>query len=321
MNFMQPKKHTFLHSPLGIALLASLCNLLWGSAIPFINLGYRSFAVGSDDTAAQILFAGLRFMLAGILTIIIRSLMLRRPALPRAGGARRVGILALTQTILQYILFYVGLAHTEPVKSSIIQGLNSFISILVACYLFRTEKMTSRKVLGGFLGICGVMAVQLRGTVSGGLSLAGEGALVLSMLANALSASLIKHFGQEDDPMTLCGWQFAFGGFVMTLCGIAAGGRLHAQSFLAIPVLVYLAVLSATAYSLWSVLLRNNPVSRIAAFMVLQPIFGVLLTTLLTGGSSGLPPLRILLALVLVSTCILLITTDPKRTTSGRSDA
>ena len=40
-----------LSKPLVVMLLASLCCLLWGSAIPFINLGYRYFGVTSSDTA------------------------------------------------------------------------------------------------------------------------------------------------------------------------------------------------------------------------------------------------------------------------------
>ena len=45
-----------LSKPLVVMLLAGLCCLLWGSAIPFINLGYRYFGVSAGDTATQILF-------------------------------------------------------------------------------------------------------------------------------------------------------------------------------------------------------------------------------------------------------------------------
>ena len=221
---MEKKKQSFLQSGPGVFLLASLCNILWGSAIPFINLGYRSFAVASGDTATQILFAGLRFTLAGIITIIIRSIMLGHLAVPKKGGAHRVLLLALTQTMLQYFLFYIGVARTEAVKSSIIQGLNSFVAILVACFVFRTEKMTVRKMVGGLLGIAGILVVSLTGSgLSAKFSVGGEGALFLSMVAAATSSSLIKRFGREDDPMTLSGWQFMTGGLVMAVGGYLAG--------------------------------------------------------------------------------------------------
>jgi len=311
---MEKKKQSFLQSGLGVFLLASLCNILWGSAIPFINLGYRSFAVASGDTATQILFAGLRFTLAGIITIIIRSIMLGHLAMPKKGGAHRVLLLALTQTMLQYFLFYIGVARTEAVKSSIIQGLNSFVAILVACFVFRTEKMTVRKMVGGLLGIAGILVVSLTGSgLSAKFSVGGEGALFLSMVAAATSSSLIKRFGREDDPMTLSGWQFMTGGLVMAVGGYLAGGRLRPVSPLAFPTLLYLALLSAVAYSIWAVLLSCNPVSRVAAYMVLQPIFGVLITMILTGGNSPVSPARIVIALALVSACIMLISSDREK--------
>ena len=311
---MEKKKQSFLQSGPGVFLLASLCNILWGSAIPFINLGYRSFAVASGDTATQILFAGLRFTLAGIITIIIRSIMLGHLAMPKKGGAHRVLLLALTQTMLQYFLFYIGVARTEAVKSSIIQGLNSFVAILVACFVFRTEKMTVRKRVGGLLGIAGILVVSLTGSgLSAKFSVGGEGALFLSMVAAATSSSLIKRFGREDDPMTLSGWQFMTGGLVMAVGGYLAGGRLRPVSPLAFPTLLYLALLSAVAYSIWAVLLSCNPVSRVAAYMVLQPIFGVLITMILTGGNSPVSPARIVIALALVSACIMLISSDREK--------
>ena len=76
-----------LSKPLVVMLLAGLCCLLWGSAIPFINLGYRYFDVSAGDTATQILFGGCRFFLAGFLTIRQQSreiLLMRTMGMPPA---------------------------------------------------------------------------------------------------------------------------------------------------------------------------------------------------------------------------------------------
>ena len=54
----QQRSARLLTRPLIVAAMAILCNVLWGSAIPFINLGYRLFAIPSGETASQILFAG-----------------------------------------------------------------------------------------------------------------------------------------------------------------------------------------------------------------------------------------------------------------------
>lgn len=55
-----------------VLALATLCCLLWGSAYPAVKIGYVLFDI--DTTGAQVLFAGYRFSLAGIITWLITSL-------------------------------------------------------------------------------------------------------------------------------------------------------------------------------------------------------------------------------------------------------
>ena len=186
------KKET-LTRPMIVTLLACLCCLLWGSAIPFSNLGYRLFAIPEGESASQILFAGCRFTLAGLLAVLIASVPRRRFVLPQRGNWGRVARLSLVQTIAQYVFFYIGVAHTTSVKGSIIQGLNAFVSILIACYVFRSERMNGRKWLGGFVGVAGIVLVNLDGAhIDPSVSLLGEGFLVISMVTSAFSSGLIK---------------------------------------------------------------------------------------------------------------------------------
>ena len=200
----------------GYIPIAILCNILWGSAIPFINIGYRLFGIGAGESGSQILFAGCRFFLAGCITVLIRSLTLKRPALPQRKNLPSVLKLAAAQTVGQYVLFYIGVAHTASVKASIISGLGAFVSILIASYVFHYETMNRTKWIGGILGILGVIVMNWRpGGFGGGVTFAGEGALLLSMISCALSAGLIKRYSQTEDPVTLNGWQFIAGGAVM----------------------------------------------------------------------------------------------------------
>ena len=296
------KKPLLMKGPAVIGL-AILCNALWGSAIPFINLGYKLFAISSGDTATQIVFAGCRFFLAGFLTILFTSVFQRSLVRPKKENIYMVFSLAALQTFIQYMFFYIGVANTPSVKSAIIQGLNAFVAILVACYLFRSEKMNVLKWIGGLFGVAGIVVVNLDGSGFGGsMSLMGEGFLLISMIAGACCSGVIKSFGQRENPVALCGWQFMLGGAAMAVVGFAFGGRLHPAGMGSAAVLVYLAALSAVAYTLWSVLLKFNPVSRIAPFMFLQPIFGVTLSLLLYGGAAGdLPRYALALALVCLS--------------------
>ena len=46
------KLDQFFSIPAAAVLMAIVCNVLWGSAFPFIKLGYRLFAIDSADTAS-----------------------------------------------------------------------------------------------------------------------------------------------------------------------------------------------------------------------------------------------------------------------------
>ena len=301
------KKTSLFKKPAAVILLAILCNMLWGSAIPFINLGYKLFAIPAGETATQILFAGCRFFLAGLLTIVFTSIPQKKLMRPKKQNLHMVACLAMLQTVTQYLFFYIGVANTPSVKGAIIQGLNAFVAILVACYLFRSEKMNRLKWIGGVLGVAGIVVVNLDGSGLGGaVTLRGEGFLLISMFAGACSSGAIKYFSQKENPVALSGWQFMLGGAIMATAGFAMGGRLHPASIGAPFVLLYLAALSAVAYTLWSVLLKHNPVSRIAVFMFLQPIFGVMLSLILYPETQT-PFVRYGAALVLVCLSIVIV--------------
>lgn len=78
---MEPKQ-SILTRTWVVAALACVCCILWGSAIPTIKTGYRLLQVDSADTASQIVFAGVRFTLAGLLVLLFTSLKEKKAMLP-----------------------------------------------------------------------------------------------------------------------------------------------------------------------------------------------------------------------------------------------
>lgn len=261
---------------------ALVCCALWGSAFPCIKLGYAWMGIDSADTAAQILFAGCRFLLAGIFTILFGSILQKKLLVPAFRALPKVALLSSLQTVGQYIFFYIGLAHTSGVKASIIVGMNVFVAVLVAGFLFRQEKVTARKMTGCAVGFLGVILVNIAGSgLEAGFRIDGEGAVFLSTVAYAFSSVCMKKYSKDENPVMLSGYQFMLGGLVMILCGYVFGGRLMGLSGKAAGILVYLAFVSAVAYSLWGILLKYNPVSRVAVFGFMNPVFGVLLSAIL----------------------------------------
>ena len=167
-----------------VAALACVCCILWGSAIPVIKTGYRILSVDSADTASQIVFAGIRFALAGILVLVFASIREKHMVLPDGKVFRYAIPVCFAQTFVQYFFFYIGVAHTSGVKGGIITGLGNFIAILMACLLVRNEKMTGRKLAGCILGFAGVVIINMAGgSMDMGFRLTGEGFVLIAQLS------------------------------------------------------------------------------------------------------------------------------------------
>lgn len=159
------------------------------------------------------------------------------------------------------------------------------------------------------LGTAGIVVINLDRSLLSGFNLTGDGFILLSTIAYAISSVLIKRFSKDTDTMMLSGWQFLLGGAVMTVIGLLAGGSitLSESPLPAVLMLFYLAFISACAYSIWSLLLKYNPVSKIAVFGFMNPVCGVLLSALLLGEAQQAFRLESLIALVLVSAGIFIV--------------
>ncbi len=282
--------------------LALLCCFLWGSAFPMVKTGYELFGVGENDTASQILFAGMRFALAGILVIIFGSAIAKKPLYPKTKSeVGHILILALFQTVLQYIAFYIGLAHTSGVKSSVLVSLNVFLSLIISALVFKMEKLTAAKLLGVVVGFAGVVIINFEAGGFAGFSLNGEGAIIFSAFAYSVSSVLIKKYSVSENPVMLSGWQFLVGGIVMIAGGLAFSGRVDTSlSIVNFAALLYLALISAVAYTVWGLLLKHNPVSKVAVIGFTNPVFGVLLSALLLGETAEAFSFKNLVSLVFV---------------------
>jgi len=297
-----------------ILIVAVFCRLLWGSAFPSIKIGYRLFAIESGDGISQMLFAGMRFFLAGILTIVFGSFMFKKVLLPKKSSLPKIGLLAIFQTALQYTFFYLGLANTTGVKSSIITASGVFFTILFSALVFKHEKLTIRKILGCLVGFAGILVINLSdGGFDMSLSFAGEGFILISALSSAVAAGFVKKFSKSENTVMLCGYQFALGGLVLIVIGLLGGGKLTQVSFEGIAMLFYLAFISSAAFSLWSTLLKHNPVSKISVYGFLNPVFGVLLSAWLLNEADTLDLPRTLVALLLVVIGVLIINLNIKR--------
>lgn len=285
----QSQDSSILSHPVLAAVLASVCALLWGSAYPGIKSGYELFAVGADDTAAKLMFAGVRFALAGALVLLLRVFI---PAMRPSGPAKVQGVswpkklgmlisLGLAQTAIQYYFFYVGLSYTTGAKGSIINSTTVFFSAILAHIIYKNDRLNIKKSTGILLGFLGVILVNWQRGMGLDFVLKGEGFIMISAFLLSSTAIYSKWITDRMEPVFVSGCQLMFGGIALVLVALGMGAPLLSGSAAAWGVLVYLALLSSVAFTLWTVLLKYNKVSYISVFNFLIPVAGTALSALI----------------------------------------
>ncbi|MEF2607498.1 MAG: DMT family transporter [Schaedlerella sp.] len=293
-----------LQNPIVICVLALLCCALWGSAFPCIKIGYEWMEI--EGIGSQILFAGYRFFLSGVLTFALGCLLERRILRMKRenfGVIFRQGVL---QTTIQYVCFYIGLAHTTGAKGSIINASNAFVSIVAAHYMIRSERMTWKKGLGCILGLAGVVLVNLEpGGFGGGFRFLGEGMVLLCTIAYGVSTVLLKMISDRESPMTITAYQTLIGSALLIVIGWLLHGDVGVFTWKSAALLFYMALLSTVAFSLWTLLLKYNPVGKVAVYGFTIPIFGMLLSGILLGET--IFSVKYLAALLFVSGGVILV--------------
>lgn len=293
-----------LQKPAVVCLLALICCALWGSAFPCIKVGYEWFKI--EGTGSQILFAGYRFFLAGVLTFVFGCILEKRFLTMKRSSVPYILRQGLLQTTVQYFFFYVGLANTTGTKGSIINASNAFVSIVAAHFMIRSERMTWKKGIGCLLGLAGVVVINLApGAWGTGFSLKGEGMVFICTVAYGVSTVVLKIISDKESPMTITSYQILFGSTLLILIGVLLGGHVGGFTVKSTILLIYMALISAVAFSLWTLLLKYNPVGKVAIYGFTIPVFGVVLSAIFLG--EQVVSLKNLSALILVSVGILIV--------------
>ncbi len=264
--------------------VAIFCTMLWGSAFPSVKLGYELFNVDKENTFSILLFAGSRFALAGILTLIISVLTTKK--LPSVSFKELKGVtaLGLVQTGIQYTFFYVSLSHTTGVNGSIISATSGLMAVLLAAAYYRHDRMTTGKAIGCIMGLVGVIVLNLgKGKLSSSFAFNGEFFMLLASFAGAVGVLISKELTSKTDSFVVTGYQLFTGGVLLIIIGLIGGGRLNPVGGSAFVLLIYMALISCIAFGLWTTLVKYHALSKISIFQTLIPIFGSALSVIFLG--------------------------------------
>lgn len=296
-----------LTKPTVRCILALLSCALWGAAFPSIKIGYQWLNI--HDVGSQILFAGYRFFLAGIITFIVaciaenRIIKIEKKSVPHVMG---IGFL---QTTVQYVCFYIGMSYITGTKGAIINSASTFAAIILAHFIVKGERLTLQKGLGCIIGFAGVVIVNLGG-IGGEVTFLGEGMVLLCAIAYGVSSTLLKLMSHRGTPMAITAYQLLFGGFLLIIIGFAAGGWIKGFDFKSVVLLIFMAIISSVGFSIWTALLKYNPVGKVAIFGFSIPVFGVMLSGIFLG--EAVFTMKSLGALMFVSIGIIIVNLPEK---------
>lgn len=281
MDSITEKKSIF-QRPLWVAAFAVTAAVAWGWAYPLIKLGFEAFGITQQMTAAKMLFAGIRFCIAGLL-ILVMARMLKRDFAVKKGGSLYILAYAALNTSLHYAFFYIGLSHSDGARAAILNSLGVFMLVLLACMFFKSDRLTGRKIIGCVTGFAGIMALNLGGSVGGSFTFIGDGMIILNALCSAFAGLMTRGLGRFVDVFVGTGYSLAVGGVLLVLPGLFMGGSLPAVTFTGVVILALLVAISTLGFALYNKLLSCNPVGKVAIFNSLIPVVGAITSCICLG--------------------------------------
>lgn len=266
-------------SVIGIAIF---CSILWGSAFPVLKLSYEELQMAPDDTIAKIVFAGARFLLAGLIVLTFLLIVKPKSILVTRRQFLILIILGVVQTALQYYFFYNGLAKVTGMQGSILNASGTFFAVLLAHYYYKNDKLTWQKTLGLIAGFGGIILSNWGQEFSLNFEFTGEGFMILSGLTSAIATIMAKELATGIHPFAITGWQLSLGATILLLIGVP---QLNEGAITFTPfgwgLFVYSALLSSIAFALWYSLLKYNNAGEISMYKFIVPVAGSVLSAML----------------------------------------
>ncbi len=285
--------------------------VVWGSTYLAIRVVVQSMP--------PLIAGGVRFLIAGLVlggVLAVRG-GVRRFRVRRAelGGAALVGLLLL-------LLGNGGVSFGEQTVPSALAALIVGVIPLIVLIIRRiTGERISTMALGGVaLGFVGLAVLVVPRGIDGTVSLVGVAILLVASVAWAAGTYLSSRMALPDDPFISTTYQLLFGGAMLLVAGTLLGewSGIRPESFSQGSVwgLGYLIVFgSLLAYTAYTWLLQNAPVSKVATYAYVNPVVAVVLGFLILQEDISLPML--IGAVLIVASVALTIRT----TTSGSHDA
>jgi drug/metabolite transporter (DMT)-like permease len=277
---MTEQKTSIFQRPVWVVVFALTAAIAWGWAYPLIKLGFGEFAITQAMTGSKMLFAGIRFAISGLIILAIAGAARRSFKVCSVSGWGYIFLFSLMNTSLHYAFFYIGLSHSEGARAAILNSLSVFSLVLLACVFFKSDRLTTNKIVGCLIGFAGVLSLNVGGGDSGSFTFMGDGMIILNALCSAVAGLMTRGLGRRVDVFVGTGYSLAIGGVMLLLAGLFTGGTIPAVTFTGLIFLALLICISTLGFALYNKLLSCNPVGKVAIFNSLIPAVGALTSCL-----------------------------------------
>ena len=253
-------------------------------AYPLIKVGYGLFKLSSDDLGGKLLFAGARFLFAGLLVTVFCIGRKQSLEVKRKKDFAWLALLALVNTALHYMFAYIGLSNNPSARSTILDSMGGFFLILLSAALFEDERLNKRKAAGCLMGVAGIVLINVspNGRFFDHITFLGDGMILLNALCGAFGGIITRIVSRKMNILSATGHSMTIGGAFLFLAG-ASIGTISAWEFQfsGIIILTVLVLISAVCFVIYNELLSFHPISEIAIYNALIPVLGVMFAAVL----------------------------------------
>lgn len=265
-------------------LLAGFCAFGWSLAYPLIKIGYQEFQIGASDIGKKMLFAGIRFIFAGLFVVLFCHFKGIKSEKNTKSGLLLLIALAIVNTTLHYMFAYIGLGYNSSSRSIILDSMGGFFLIILSTIIFADDKMSMNKVIGCALGILGIISINIKPGENffADITFLGDGMILLNASCAAVGGVITRFISKKMNVIVATGYSMTLGGILLFAIGLIMGGKPDfAISVKGIIVMIILILISSLCFSVYNELLSYHPISKIAIYNALIPVLGVIFAALL----------------------------------------
>lgn len=266
------------------SILAIFCAFGWSLAYPLIKIGYQELQIGPADLGGKTLFAGIRFLFAGMLVQGFCCLKKIKLELKKKNDLWWLILLAVENIALHYMFAYIGLGYNPSARSTILDSMGSFFLIILSTLIFYDDKISISKMIGCVLGIAGIVIINIQPGADffANITFRGDGMILLNASCAAIGGVITRVASQKMNMMQATGKSMMLGGALLLVIGLVIGTNSPwSLNMKGVLVLIALIMISAVCFAVYNELLAYHPISKIAIYNALIPVLGVIFATLL----------------------------------------